>query len=120
MTLPLCARRTLPLCYEMLKSTPPFRGWGMPSAEEVEFRVIRSRHIFGSQSKYVRTTQLIIEISEARVGHTHTLVETMAHEMAHLAQEVAGTTTSGAEHNADFVRRWRLICRYHGFDPKAR
>ena len=53
------------------------------------------------------------------VGHTSTLVEKMAHETIHLAQEIAKTTTSGAEHNPDFEKRWRQVCRYHGFDPKT-
>ena len=30
--------------YEFLRATPPFRGWRLPHADEVEFVVSRHRH----------------------------------------------------------------------------
>lgn len=111
MTLPLCAKHTLPLCYEMLRSTMPFKQWGLPPSTEVEFRVTRERHVLGTHTRYVRTDEHIISISNVRVGHMSTLIETMAHEMVHVK-------TRKPEHNKEFYRLWRQVCRYHGFDPK--
>ncbi len=84
--------------YEFLRSTSPFRRWKLPHADAVE------------------VTQIIF-ISEVTVGHTYTLMRTMAHEMIHLYLAISGQEDSG-EHGAEFRRLARLVCNDHGFDPK--
>jgi hypothetical protein len=56
-------------------------------------------------------------MSSRKIGHFDTLARTMAHEMVHVAQSVAGTR-SRSEHNADFYRRINSVARHHGWDPK--
>lgn len=111
--------RSLPAAYEYLRSTPPFHRWNMPHADHVVFLVISRPDFYGVYTRVLRTKDHEIQISIRRVGTTETLIETMAHEMVHLSQDQDGTDTPGAEHNADFWRRWRIVSRFHGFDPKA-
>lgn len=105
--------------YEFLRLTPPFRAWKLPPAGEVEFVVCRHRMQLGYHRgirRKVRSHE--IGISENCVGHTNTLLKTMAHEMIHQHQQRARTETSGAEHNAEFIRLARRVCRFHGWDEK--
>lgn len=114
MTLPLTPDM-LHGAYEYLRTTPPFRGWKLPEADEIEFRVITSR----DQGWYDRKDgQHIIAISARRVGHSIRLLTVKAHEMIHLYQRIGGTETANTEHNAEFRRLANQACRYHGFDPK--
>jgi hypothetical protein len=58
-----------------------------------------------------------ITMSTFKIGHFDTLARTMAHEMIHMAQQIAGTR-SRSMHNADFMRRIRLVAKHHGWDMK--
>jgi predicted SprT family Zn-dependent metalloprotease len=58
----------------------------------------------------------LIRVSEARNGHTATLLATMAHEMCHLRQEMLGDR---GHHTARFRRMAERVCRVHGFDIKT-
>ena len=108
-------------CYDFLRTTPPFcfRGWGLPPGDEVEFAVNITRRWMGVHTNTRWRKDHFIGISTTRVSHVSTLVETMAHEMDHAVQLENGGWTPNAEHNQDFYRRARIICRYHGWDPKA-
>ena len=57
-----------------------------------------------------------VELSAKRHGHLATVVSSMAHEMIHVRQRVHRTETSGVEHNAEFRRDAKLVCRRFGFD----
>ena len=84
--------------YGFLRATPPFRTWKLPPATEVEFVVSRHRMELGYHRgvrRKVRSHE--IGISENCVGHTNTLLKTMAHEMIHQYQQRARTETPGAE-----------------------
>jgi hypothetical protein len=100
--------------YEFLRTTPPFRRWALPPADEVEFIVGREPRCRGMHAN--DGTHRIM-ISDRNIGHTINLVATMAHEMIHVHQSERWLSTR-TEHNADFHRRARLVCRHHGFDPK--
>ncbi len=105
--------------YEFLRTTPPFRNWRLPEADEVTFVVSRHKRYVG----YHRGTRHKIYdheigISEVCVGHTNTLLRTMAHEMIHQHQQRSRTQTAHTEHNAEFMRLARIVCRYHGWDEK--
>lgn len=58
-----------------------------------------------------------ITMSTYKIGHFDTLSRTMAHEMIHMAQQIAGAHTR-TQHNADFVRRVRLVTKHNGWDAK--
>jgi hypothetical protein len=105
--------------YEFLRVTAPFRSWRLPPAGEVEFVVSRHRFAVGYHRGARRKTRSHeIGISEVCVGHTNTLLRTMAHEMIHQYQQRARSETAHTEHNAEFVRLARLVCRYHGWDER--
>lgn len=100
--------------YEFLRATPPFRGWKLPHADQVEFHVVRRPGLFGEYATEAGKHR--IAVSCAMVGTTDTLLRTMAHEMTHLYQARCGRDPA---HGRDFARHARCIARHHGFDPKA-
>ncbi len=104
--------------YEAFRVKRPFgsRSWRLPPAGEVVFKVTRNRNFIGEYSRV--NGRHVVGLSDARIGHLHTLSATLVHEMVHLVQAVNGTETSGAEHNADFQRRAGIVCKAFGFDPK--
>lgn len=110
--------RMLEAAYEYLRTTPPFRGWKLPHADDIEFKVTRQMYPQAFYEKYCYTDHHIIAMSDVRIGHTVNVMDVMAHEMIHLRQEITKTTTANTEHNAEFDRLSRVVCRHHGFDPK--
>jgi hypothetical protein len=105
--------------YEFLRLTPPFKSWHLPHADEVEFVVSRHRtHVGYHRGVRRKMRSHEIGISEVCVGHTNTLLRTMAHEMIHQYQQRARTETANTEHNADFLRLAKSVCRYHGWDER--
>lgn len=120
MSLPLTSDR-LAAIYEALRAFPPFSRWNLPHADSVEFHVTRHRDRFADWSRYTRGPKKgthIIRVSSSRHDHFEGLVMTVAHEMIHAAQAIAGTATN-AEHNSDFLRRAVFICRRFGWDRVA-
>jgi hypothetical protein len=104
---------TLAACYEFLRTTPPFHRWRLPPSEQIAFRIgretrVRGWHQFGGTHR--------LSVSEATIVHNASLVAAMAHEMIHVYQAANRLETRG-QHNADFRRRARAVCRQHGFDP---
>jgi hypothetical protein len=105
--------------YEFLRLTAPFKSWRLPPAEEVDFVVSRHRFNVGYHRglrRKVRSHE--IGISEVCVGHTNTLLRTVAHEMIHQYQQRSRTETPNTEHNAEFTRLGKIVCRHHGWDEK--
>jgi hypothetical protein len=104
--------------YEFLRVSAPFRAWKLPDADEVEFHVIGARDRRGHYCTGEGALHCIA-ISAANVGHSETLIRTVAHEMLHLHQRERRSETPHTEHNAEFRRLARLVCVHHGFDPRA-
>ncbi|MBI3678442.1 MAG: SprT-like domain-containing protein [Proteobacteria bacterium] len=105
--------------YEFLRRTPPFKNWRLPHADDVEFVVSRHPLQLGYYRGISRDLHAHeIGISETCVGHTNTLLRTMAHEMIHQHQQRARSETANTEHNAEFKRLTRLVCRHHGWDER--
>lgn len=109
---------TLAAGYEFLRTTTPFKGWRLPHADEIEFRVTREKNEHGHYNRTARTNHHWLAISEANVGHTSNLLMWLAHEIIHLHQALKKLETKNAVHNADFHRRAKVVCRHHGWDPK--
>ncbi len=101
--------------YEYLRSTMPFKRWKLPIADEVEIRVIIHKTLLG---QWCKTSHHIIKINNKYIGTTLNLLQTIAHEMIHIAQDIAKKDSKNIEHNKDFYRRLSLVAKYHGFDPK--
>jgi SprT-like family len=106
--------------YTCLNQLPPFNSWKLPPAEEIEFRVNKKRDTMGEYTRYARTTDHIVILSSAVIGHLSTLLAVLSHEMIHLKQAIDKTEPSRAGvHNADFRRLAKLVCKIHGWDYKA-
>ena len=115
MSLPITPDR-LAAVYEMLRAWPPFSRWRLPAAEQVSFRVTRSRSL--DAAWWIDGGTHHIEANARRIGYLSTLCCAMGHEMLHLHQRVAKLETPNTEHNADFVRKGRLLCARFGWDPQ--
>jgi hypothetical protein len=91
-----------------------FQGMQDAHADEVGFAVVRDPAMFADFG--VENGMPVIRVSEAKNGHSATLLATMAHEMCHLRQELTGDR---GHHTAGFKRMAARVCRAHGFDPKT-
>ncbi len=96
--------------YELLRTTPPFRGWQLPESDDVKFVVVPLRCTMARHS-FNGTTHTI----SVCLRHTHlnTLLMTLAHEMVHMVDQ------GPAEHGAAFRRLAKQVCRQHGWDYGA-
>lgn len=109
----------LPAAYEYLRACEPFCRWKLPEADFVGFQVSRRRDRYGHTIGDVRSPDAVISISEVCVGSTIRLLETMAHEMIHLHQHLRKSESAGTQHNAEFRKLARAVCKQHVFDTKA-
>jgi len=118
MSLKLTEKR-LAAVYECLRAFAPFCGWKLPPADKVQFIVAKTRNYVAAHCKYAYTDHHIIEVSEKMVGHFDGLAVAMAHEMIHMHQKIRRTTTPNTEHNAEWHKMAKRICRRFGWDEKA-
>jgi hypothetical protein len=107
---------TLRACYNFLNETLPFSRWNLPDGDDIDFRVVRDAGRFGWYR--FDGTRHVIAISATCVGHTDTLIRTMAHELVHLYEEHSGAC-SRTDHGPTFRAYAKQICKHHGFDPRA-
>ena len=105
----------LEAAYEFLRTTPPFKAWKLPHADAVAFHVTRSADCYG---EFESGDPPSIHISDRIVGHTQTLLVTLAHEMIHLHHFRNGGR-SDIEHGGSFRKDAARVCRTHGWDIKA-
>lgn len=111
---------TLASAYDYLRTTPPFNRWNLPESEDVTFKVVRTRTMFGSYENIGRMRHTITA-SSGKIGQTGTLLRLLAHEMTHMHLELTGLESKrgGPEtHNIAFRKFAAIICKVHGFDPK--
>jgi hypothetical protein len=103
--------------FEYLKAFPPFKGWNLPHADEVEFGVFRKDDRWGDyelckDSSGVRCRHRI------RVGYkvTSTLLLqcTMAHEMIHMRQAIL-YGWGGVNHTETFEVLAKQVRKHHDF-----
>lgn len=102
----------LAAAYDFLRTTDPFKAWKLPDSDEVGFHVVRNPKMFADFG--MENGVPVIRVSEAKNGHTSTILGTMAHEMIHLRQELTGDREI---HGARFKKYAASVCRAHGFDP---
>lgn len=105
---------TLAAAYEYLRTTDPFKGWKLPHSDEVAFHVIRASNVFADFGVEEDGTP-VIRVSTAKNGHTATVLMSVAHEIVHYHQYLAGLD-KGSEHNLDFKKKAKRICAVHGWD----
>lgn len=94
--------------YEMNRAMLPFRRMKLPDPDSIMFKVSAHSDRYGHFRATTDTSRDFheISISSVLVTNPYTLLEVMAHEMIHLAQEVAGTASRQGQHNAEF---WDLV-----------
>lgn len=102
--------------YDFLVTTEPFDTWNLPAGEDVTFEVMKTHTSYGDHYKRPYKPHRI-RISSSNVGHTQTLIVTMAHEMIHLYQ-VHHKFVDRQHHGVAFQKLALLVCAHHGFDPK--
>lgn len=117
MKLPLTPEM-LEAVYEWLRSTSPFRAWGLPHADDIEFRVLlakdRGAHYRGPLTEDVHPE---IGVSVNGIENYCDLHACMAHEMIHLWLDRNGRDDGEAEpHGSNFIKAAKRVCRYHGFE----
>lgn len=119
MTLPLTPE-TLRAAYDYLATTPPYKRWNLPSAEDIQFKVVKDPHNAAWHTCWGRGKRRKhkIAVSSRCVGHTISVLGAVGHEIVHLYLDLTGQG-KGGEHNAAFKHYAKQICRYHGFDVKA-
>ena len=100
--------------YELLRATPPFRGWHLPHADDVVFKIVADRGLYGSH--WYDPAGHEVRISYRNIKQVGTLVRVMAHEMCHM-REVRLKARSDVAHGALFRRLATQVCKFHGFDP---
>lgn len=103
--------KMLEAAYEFLRTTAPFRSWKLPHGDHVEFHVWRHKKLEGL---YIRWCdgRAAIKVSFTNVEHPSHALKVVAHEMIHLHQDIRGTD-SRKEHNAEFKRLAKRVCRLH-------
>ena len=101
--------------YAMLREWPPYSSWNLPSAESVKFHICKTPRWHAAWWLDVKGTHHI-EVSEKKHGHLDSLIASIAHEMIHVRQKVAKTETANTEHNAEFHRIAKRVCKRLGFD----
>ena len=101
--------------YDFLRQLKPFDRWKLPESDAIVFHI---RNIIGTHGKYQHDgKEHNITISSALVDSPASLIDTMAHEMIHLYQEIRGTDNK-SQHNAEFRRLSVQVCKEFLLDRK--
>ena len=102
--------------YDCLRMFNPFTAMNLPDSDEVEFHV---KHRHDCYAEHIHTgTAHSITVSDALIGSFDGLAQVMAHEMLHAAQLIKGTATQ-SQHNAEYRRLARTVCKEMCWDIKA-
>jgi len=104
--------------YELLRSTPPFKRWGLPEADAVEFHVHRHRdNRFGDYACI--GGRHVIRLSDKRHENMTQVLQTMAHEMTHLHQSLTDRHCRPSNsHGRKFFRLIEQVGRRWGWQPE--
>lgn len=103
---------TVKAVYQCLLAFPPFSRWNLPS--KVVFVVEPLKSMWGDFDPNTHT----IRVSTLKVTTFLSLVIVVAHEMAHLKQDIDGRWPAKDAHNAHFNRLAGKICKHFPFfDP---
>lgn len=104
--------------YELLRKTPPFRGWKLPEGDDVVFyaTTITKPERHGYQGEHWFTGGAHhIRVNPKRHHTISAMLMTLAHEMIHMRESILALRAD-VMHGAQFQRMADQVCRYHGFD----
>ena len=99
--------------YDYLAASPPFDKWNLPSSEEVQFSVIKTKDRTAHYCRKKGVHQ--IAISKAYVGRHDMLLSSMAHEMIHLHMWQTCWNRRNP-HDETFQKYADQVCKIHDFD----
>lgn len=100
--------------YRYLSGFAPFKDWQLPDAARIDFVVNRSQQMQGEYDVDPHT----IKVSSYFCKTWNDVIETVAHEMVHLACEKHGHY-SHADHCPQFRRLARSVCRAFGWNVES-
>ena len=109
----------LEAAYELLRTTPPFRGWKLPHADDVQFHVASYTDGFADARYDMTKKQYVIRVSRRTCKQLGTIIVAVAHEMCHIAEAQRAGKGGRAEHGKAFQRLADSVCRYHHVDRGA-
>jgi hypothetical protein len=109
----------LEAAYTLLQTTPPFRGWKLPHADDVQFQVASYTDSFADARFDRKKRQYVIRVSRRMCKQIGTILVAVAHEMCHVAEAERTGKWGRAEHGAIYNRLADSVCRWHGFDRGA-
>ena len=98
--------------YELLLTTPPFRAWKLPHADDIEFHIDRHKSRLGAYRWEGKHT---VAISSKLITQLPLLLSVLAHELCHLRQQIVWPRDK-AEHGYRFNRMADAVCRWHSLD----
>src|SRR3990167_2062929 len=105
--------------YAYLRALPPFSRWRLPKAEEMKSSVRGSRDevTIGRHQAPIKGSSDCheIRVSRRKISHTANLIQTMAHEIVHVAVDIHHPEDRSSN-GANFKRRAAQVCKIHGFD----
>ena len=100
--------------YQYLSALKPFSAWNLPSSQSVEFEVNRSQMLQGEYSPDPHTIKVSAEHCKTQIA----VLETVAHEMVHLALEQSGGY-GHLNHDEDFLKHAKAVCKAFGWKTKG-
>lgn len=102
------------LTYELLRATPPFKGWKLPHADEIEFHIAPMKG--RDQADYHWNGRRHVIRVNPRKHHTlAALITTMAHEMIHMHEKLTCERWD-VHHGRIFRKHATQVCRLHVLD----
>lgn len=105
--------------YDLLRTTPPFRGWHLPPAEQIHF-IVRAKHgEFGMFRPSYNGKPHKLYLSQDSIGQLSTLIATLAHEMVHIKEFIDCANDWGDHKSENFNRLADRVCHHHGFDRRS-
>lgn len=105
--------------YGLLCQMPPFCRWELPKPERIRFSVTSSpdRH---ANMDWDESGSVLIQVNVLTNLTLNQMAASVAHEMVHLRQHQKGRLADQHEkqHNIEFHRLARLVCRDLGFNAQ--
>lgn len=102
--------------YELLRCTSPYKGWKLPPADDVIFKIIGGKDR-SADHQVDEHERHILRVSQTDHRSLRTLLETLAHEMCHMREYQLGHARNDVHHGAVFKQLGLRVCAIHGFDP---
>lgn len=102
--------------YTMLLSFHPFNRWGLPPADKIRFYLLVDEDL--AQFSRDDDGKMYIAINPDKHLTLQQSIESVAHEMVHMRQEMMERLSDNPSkhHNAEFRRMAKSVCRSLGFD----